>query len=442
MIFLRRQGSPRIDTKGGTMAAEWSGQLMTVLPPGRPLSGRVVPPGSKSITNRALLVAALATGTSRLTGALKSDDTRYMALALQAMGVTIEEPDATSFTVSGTGRLAMPEGPLFLGNAGTATRFLTAAAALVRGDVVVDGDKHMRTRPIAPLVTALKSLGVEAEAPTGCPPVTVHGKGRFGGRRVEIDAGLSSQYVSALLMAAACGDEPIDIALTGQEIGARGYIDLTLATMRAFGAEIGRPDAATWRVAPTGYRATDYLIEPDASAATYLWAAEALTGGAIDLGVPAGDFTQPDAKAYQLISAFPRLPAIIDGSQMQDAVPTLAVLAAFNQTPVRFTGIANLRVKECDRIDALAEGLTRIRPDLAREEGDDLLVASDPSLAGQTLPASIDSHADHRIAMSFALAGLKIHGIAIQDPACVAKTYPGYWNALASLGVGLEEKTV
>ncbi|CAM5765261.1 3-phosphoshikimate 1-carboxyvinyltransferase [Labrys miyagiensis] len=423
------------------MAAQASGERTTVLPPDHPLKGRVVPPGSKSITNRALLVAALAKGTSHLTGALKSDDTRYMALALQAMGVSIEEPDATSFTVAGSGHLRKPEGPLFLGNAGTATRFLTAAAALVEGDVVVDGDQHMRKRPIAPLVSALKSLGVEADAPTGCPPVTVHGRGRFGANRVEIDAGLSSQYVSALLMAAACGDEPIDIALTGQEIGARGYIDLTLATMRAFGAEIERPDAATWRVAPTGYRATDYLIEPDASAATYLWAAEVLTGGAIDLGVPASDFTQPDAKAYQLISAFPHLPPVIDGSQMQDAVPTLAVLAAFNETPVRFTGIANLRVKECDRIAALADGLIRIRPDLAREEGDDLVIASDPGLAGQTLPASIDSYADHRIAMSFALAGLKIHGITIQDPSCVAKTYPGYWNALASLGVQLEERT-
>ncbi|WP_454813550.1 3-phosphoshikimate 1-carboxyvinyltransferase [Labrys neptuniae] len=425
------------------MSTDWSGDLTTVIPPDHPLRGRVVPPGSKSITNRALLVAALAKGTSRLTGALKSDDTRYMALALQAMGVTIEEPDATSFTVTSSGRLMKPAAPLFLGNAGTATRFLAAAAALVEGDVVVDGDAHMRKRPIAPLVAALGTLGIAAEAPTGCPPVTVHGKGSFGAGRVEIDAGLSSQYVSALLMAAACGQDPVDIVLAGgregEEIGARGYIDLTLATMRAFGAEIDRPDARTWRVSPTGYRATDYLIEPDASAATYLWAAEVLTSGAIDLGVPAEAFTQPDAKAHALIAAFPHLPPVIDGSQMQDAVPTLAVLAAFNQTPVRFTGIANLRVKECDRVAALADGLTRIRPDLAREEGDDLIVASDPGLIGQTLPASIDSYADHRIAMSFALAGLKIHGISIQDPGCVAKTYPGYWQALASLGVKLEE---
>lgn len=411
---------------------------LTILPPAAPLRGRVTPPGSKSITNRALLVAALARGTSRLSGALTSDDTRYMAQALRAMGVEIAEPDATSFIVTSDGRLRPPAAPLFLGNAGTATRFLTAAAALVDGEVVVDGDEHMRKRPIAPLVEALSRLGVTVAAPSGCPPVTIEGQGGFDGGRVEVDGGLSSQYVSALLMAGACARNPVEVALTGQEIGARGYVDLTLATMRAFGAEVEQPEAALWRIAPTGYAATDYLIEPDASAATYLWAAEVLTGGAIDLGVPAAAFTQPDAKAHRLIASFPEMPGEIDGAQMQDAVPTLAVLAAFNRRPVRFTGIANLRVKECDRVAALAQGLARIRPGLGLEEGDDLLVASDPTLAGQVLPAEIDTFADHRIAMSFALAGLKIGGITILDPGCVAKTYPDYWHALGSLGVAFE----
>jgi 3-phosphoshikimate 1-carboxyvinyltransferase len=415
-----------------------SRQSLTIVPPSQPLRGRVTPPGSKSITNRALLLAALAKGTSHLTGALKSDDTRYMAEALRAMGVTIIEPDETSFIVTADGRLRAPAAPLFLGNAGTATRFLTAAAALVDGLVVVDGDAHMRKRPIAPLVAALRSLGIDATTETGCPPVTIRGDGRLRGGEVQIDGGLSSQYVSALLMLGACGSGPVDVALAGDEIGARGYVDLTLAAMASFGAQVERPDASSWRVAPTGYRAANVAIEPDASAATYLWAAEALTGGAIDLGMTAGAFTQPDARAYELIARFPQLPATIDGSQMQDAVPTLAVLAAFNQTPVRFTGIGNLRVKECDRVSALAVGLSEILPGLGREDGDDLIVASDPALAGRTLPASIDTRADHRMAMSFALAGLKLHGITIQDPDCVAKTYPGYWLALASLGVGFE----
>lgn len=419
-----------------------SADQLTILPPAHPLKGHVAPPGSKSITNRALLLAGLAKGTSRLTGALKSDDTRYMADALRAMGVTVDEPDATTFVVTSSGQLKAPSGPLFLGNAGTATRFLTAAVASVAGTVVVDGDEHMRKRPIGPLVSALKSLGIDAEAPTGCPPVTVKGNGHFAYGRVEIDAGLSSQYVSALLMAAPLAPQganaPVTVALTGTEIGARGYVDLTLDAMRAFGAKVEQLDIATWRVEPTGYTAADFHIEPDASAATYLWGAEVLTGGAIDIGTPAAEFTQPDAKAYEVISAFPNMPAVIDGSQMQDAIPTIAVLAAFNETPVRFVGIANLRVKECDRIRALSTGLNTIREGLATEEGDDLLVASDPGLAGQTLPASIDTFADHRIAMSFALAGLKIKGITILDPGCVAKTYPHYWDALSSLGVGLD----
>jgi 3-phosphoshikimate 1-carboxyvinyltransferase len=412
---------------------------LTIVPPERPLRGKVVPPGSKSITNRALLLAGLANGTSRLTGALKSKDTALMAAALRQMGVIVEEPDATSFVVRGSGRLAAPAAPLMLGNAGTAVRFLTAAVALVDGIVVVDGDEHMRKRPIGPLVTALKALGIEASAPTGCPPVMVEGRGHFGSGRVEIDGGLSSQYVSALLMAAPFGEGPIEVALTGKDLDARGYVDLTLAAMRAFGARVEQVDEMTWRVEPTGYAATDFHIEPDASAATYLWAAEVLTGGDIDLGVPMAAFTQPDSAAAEFIRMFPNLPAVIDGSQMQDAVPTLAVLAAFNETPVRFVGIANLRVKECDRISALSTELNRIHPGVAREEGDDLVVQGNPLLAEphRNARTRIETYSDHRIAMAFALAGLKIGGIVILDPDCVGKTYPGYWDALESLGVEL-----
>ncbi|MET0293831.1 MAG: 3-phosphoshikimate 1-carboxyvinyltransferase [Phenylobacterium sp.] len=410
-----------------------------ITPPAAPLTGQVRLPGSKSITNRALLLAGLARGTSRLTGALKSDDTARMAEALRAMGVTVEEPDATSFVVTGTGRLAAPDRALFLGNAGTATRFLTAAAALADGRVVLDGDDYMRKRPIAPLVEALGQLGIEAAAPTGCPPVTVDGKGGFAGGKVVIDARLSSQYASALLMAGACADRPVQVELAHAEIGAAGYIDITLAAMRAFGAKVTQSgDRPAWSIAPGGYRPADLFVEPDASAATYLWAAEVLTGGRIELGMPAQAFSQPDARAWTVIQAFPNMPAVVEGSQMQDAVPTLAVLAAFNAGPVRFTGISGLRVKECDRTAALAQGLARIRPGLAREEGDDLVVEGDPALAGRSAPARIDSHADHRMAMAFSLAGLKVADLVIEDPACVAKTFPGYWDVLASLGVAME----
>lgn len=412
-------------------------ERLTVRPVREPLRGRAVPPGSKSITNRVLLLAALANGTSRITGALRSDDTRHMATALRAMGVSVEETDATSFEISGNGRLQPPSDPLFLGNAGTATRFLTAIAASVDGTVVVDGDEHMRKRPIAPLVEALRAWGVAIEAPSGCPPVTIRGTGRLPAGRVTIDGGLSSQYVSALLMAAPLAEGPVDIVLTGDQIGARGYVDLTIAAMEAFGAGAEEVSAGHWRVSPTGYMPANHHVEPDASAATYLWAAERLTGGAIDIGTAPDAFTQPDAKAHDLIALFPRMPAVIDGAQMQDAVPTLAVLAAYNEKPVRFVGIENLRVKECDRIAALSQGLNRIRPGLAAEEGDDLVVHADPTLRGATVSAEIDTFADHRIAMSFALAGLVTEGITILDPGCVAKTFPAYWDVLAGLGVEL-----
>ena len=229
----------------------------------------------------------------------------------------------------------------------------------------------------------------------------------------------------------ASGVTEVEGLLEGDDVLATGR------AVEAFGAKVEQPTPASWRIEPTGYTASDFHIEPDASAATYLWGAEVLTKGQIDIGTPSDAFTQPDAKAYDVIAQFPNMPAVIDGSQMQDAIPTIAVLAAFNETPVRFVGIENLRVKECDRIRAVSTGLNNIREGLAKEEGDDLLVASDPSLAGQSLPAEIDTFADHRIAMSFSLAGLKIRDITILDPACVGKTYPGYWDALASLGVDL-----
>ncbi|MBT9384546.1 3-phosphoshikimate 1-carboxyvinyltransferase [Pseudooceanicola sp. CBS1P-1] len=412
-----------------------------ITPPAQPLTGRVALPGSKSITNRALLVAALSKGTSRLSGALTSDDTRHMMTALRAMGVTVTQEEETTFTVTSPGYLTPPEAPLFLGNAGTAVRFLTAACAFLDGEVVVTGDEHMQKRPIRPLVEALNRLGVAAEAPSGCPPVVIRGNpGALASDQVrvlEIDGSLSSQYVSALLMAAPVAPMPIRIEVTGGAIGSRGYVDITLSVMRAFGAEVEEVGPLSWLVHPTGYRAADYAIEPDASAATYLWAAEVLTGGAIDIGARAEEMSQPDARAHAVIAQFPHMPAEIVGDQMQDAIPTLAVMAMFNETPVRFTGIANLRVKECDRIRALSAELNRILPGLAREEGDDLIVAGNPAYAGQSLPAEIETYADHRIAMCFALAGLKVQGIRILDPGCTAKTYPQYWRDLAALGVAV-----
>ncbi len=418
-----------------------SSPSLTLIPPRRPLTGAVDVPGSKSLTNRALLVAALAQGACVLSGFLASDDTRYMAEALRRMGVSVTPGDTPhTVRVESSGTLHPPGETLFLGNAGTATRFLTAAAALVLGPVTLDGDAHMQKRPLRPLLDALRLLGVESDSPTGCPPVTVHGTGgTFPTPRITVDARLSSQYVSALLMMAGASRTGLDIALEGgAAIGGRGYIDLTLAVMRHFGAEVTESESGAWRVAPRGYTARDYAVEPDASSCTYVWGLEALTESTLPVPLDPLASLQPDARSRALFRLFPHMPAIVDGAQMQDSVPALAVVAAFNANPVRFVGIANLRVKECDRIRALAEGLNQIKPGLATEEGDDLVVRGDPTLTKAAPGAVIDTHDDHRIAMSFALAGLRAEGVTIQNPACVAKTFPTFWDELTKLGVILK----
>lgn len=419
------------------MSTQTSRTAVRISPVKRGLEGKICLPGSKSITNRALLIASLSTGTSVLRGALASDDTVHMSLALRRMGVNVEHIDATTFKVTGDRRLSAPDGPLFLGNAGTAMRFLTVAASMTNGRVVLDGDEHMRKRPIGPLVTSMRELGVEVKTDIGTPPVEVTGCANLKGGHVKIDGSLSSQYISAIMMTAALGNSPTEIEILGGKIGGKGYIDITSSVMKSFGANVAQKDENCWIIKPTGYTARDYDIEPDASAATYLWAAEVLTGGKIELGVSPRDMAQPDAKSFDIISMFPNLPEMVDGSQIQDSIPTLAVLAAFNNSTVCFTGISNLRVKECDRIEAVAAGLAAINPDLVHVDGDDLIVYGNPKLAGQHLAADIDSYADHRIAMSFALAGLCVSGIRILDPNCVSKTFPSYWDELAKLGVEL-----
>lgn len=405
---------------------------------GRNIGGKIAPVGSKSITNRALLVAALAKGESHLRGALKSDDTKYMAVALRQLGVEISEPADDEFLVKSSGKLHASSKELFLGNAGTAVRFLSAACAIIDGVSIITGDEHMLKRPIAPLVNALKETGVEIECPTDCPPLKISGKGKLPVNDIMIDGGLSSQYVSALLMIANQNGAPFRIKVKDGKIGALGYIDITLKCMEDFGAKISSLGPLYWEIAPTPYIAREYFIEPDASAATYIWGINALLGTNIDIGMDAKSMSQPDARAFDVILQFPNLPPIIDGSQMQDAIPTIAVMAAFNNNPVRFVGIENLRVKECDRISAVATELNRIQSGLAQEIDDDLLINPHRDLIGARRDVEIFTYSDHRIAMAFSLAALLIDGIRIGNPSCTAKTWPGYWAALESVGIDLE----
>lgn len=409
--------------------------FVTLFKHSKSVEGVISVPGSKSLTNRALILASVANGQSTLSNVLISDDTEVMIKGLRQMGVSISFVEPNKILVNSNGKLSEPKQPIFLGNAGTATRFLTAMSCLVKGEVIIDGDEYMRTRPILPLVNALKSIGIDIQSDTGCPPVTIKSKGVLSSSEVTIDANLSSQYVSALLMLSPFNLKEFKIILKDSNIGGKGYIDLTLNIMKEFGITIETIENG-WLIKKQSYKATNYFIEPDSSSATYIWAIEKLTNGKIDIGFEAKKMTQPDAKVYDLINSFPNFPDLIDGSQFQDAIPTLAVMAAFSKKKVLFTGIENLRVKECDRIKAIKEGLCKIHPELAIEIGDQLLVNGEIDIYNiKNLNVLIDSYDDHRIAMSFSLAGILIDGISISNYNCVSKTYPSYWKSLQSLGI-------
>lgn len=415
-------------------------------------------PGSKSLTNRALLLAALAEGESVLTGALASDDTRYMEQALRALGVTMQAEDAGTWRVQGgRGRLRTSPTPLFIGNSGTTVRFLTALAALIPGDTRLVGDEHMAKRPISDLLDGLKQLGVAIECPTGCPPLTVHGRGLPGGR-ILMRGDRSSQYFSALLMAGCGAEEPIAIDIVGGLVS-RPYVEMTCQMIAAFGGKADLDDEQV-RIAPQSLQATTYAIEPDASAASYALAAAAATGGCIRVPGLSSQSLQGDVAFAELLGrmgcqvveeggclvadasrsdgdsdrgggtavATSRLVGIdADMHHISDTVMTLAALAPLAVGPTTIRNIGNIRLKETDRLTATATELRRLGQEV--ETGDDWLRITPRPIT----PATVQCYADHRMAMSFAILGLAAPGIAIADPACVAKTYPGFWDDLGKL---------
>lgn len=419
--------------------------------PRGPVDAVVQVPGSKSITNRALLIAALADGQSRLMGALTSIDTDVMRAALGQLGASVVagQDVGDAWTVSGVaGRWSAPASELFMENSGTSTRFLTAAAALAPGPVILDGSPRMRERPIRDLVDALRGLGVRIDilGKEGCPPVRVHGGGLPGGS-VQIDASQSSQYVSAVLLAAPYARKDVLLRFLGGELVSRPYVDLTLEVMRAFGADAGWTEEGHVSVrAGRPYVARDYAIEPDASSAAYPFVAAAITGGVVVVeGIPP-DTAQADFKilgllermgcevAYRARSVEVRGPQTglkslgeVDMNDLPDAVLAYAVAALFANGPTLITNVGNLRIKETDRLAALETELRRLGA--RAEAGEDWLKISPGPVHG----AEIETYDDHRMAMAFALAGLKIPGVVIRDPACVSKTWPNFFDALRHL---------
>lgn len=418
---------------------------LLINPVSGPIAGSIRPPGSKSLTNRALIVAALAEGSSKLSGVLDSDDTRVMVNSLSRLGVNLEHDSALCVaTVEGCGgRPPAEAAELWLENSGTSIRFLTALCALGHGTFRLDGNERMRQRPIGPLVAALNALGgdVSCEAANHCPPVVVNARGLPGGR-TNVTGDISSQYLSALLMSAPCAGSHVEIDVEGTLVS-KPYVDMTLAVMSNFGVTVDEPGVGQYRVQPQTYQGTTLAIEPDASAASYFFAAAAITGGRVTvLGLTEnslqgdvrfvealkqmGCSVASDARGITVVGR--DLKGIdVDMNAISDTAQTLAAVAVFADGPTRIRNVQHIRHKETDRIEAVVTELRRLGQHVEVFE-DGLAIHPRP-----IEPATIETYDDHRMAMSFALIGLKQAGVRIADPDCTAKTYPAYFDDLDTL---------
>ena len=408
-------------------------------------------PGSKSLTNRALVVAALAEGTSMLTGALVADDSEVMVAALRRLGIEVEV-NGDDFTVHGRGgEIPATAAELDLRLSGTSIRFLTALTALGRGRYRLDGNERMRQRPIQDLLTALAQLGATAdtELESGCPPLIVEASGLRGGA-TSVAGDRSSQYLSALLMVAPYAEGPVGITVLG-ELQSKPFIDMTLALMDEFGVEVERDGYAHFSISPSRYRARKYRVEGDAMAAGYFWAAAAVTGGRVLVRNLGSSSVQGDRRLADVLASmgcsvtWNRDSCLLEGpadgrlrggtfdlNDMPDQAQTLAVAALFADAPLRIENVWNMRIKETDRLTAMAGELRKFGTRVT-EERDALTVHP---LERRPGPVEVETYDDHRMAMAFAVAGARLPGVTLLDPGCVAKTYPGFFDDWAALRSG------
>jgi len=417
-----------------------------IQPTSVPIRGTIRPPGSKSITNRALICAALARGRSTLTGALDSEDTRVLIDSLLRLGISVEaSSDRSELDIAGCGG-AIPsrQAELYIANSGTSVRFLTAMLAVGNGIYRLDGTARMRERPIQDLLDALTQLQVQAvsEPGTGCPPVVLHAAGLRGGN-VEVRGDVSSQFLSGLLLAAPYAQQPMTIRVKGNLVSTP-YIHTTLSVMQAFGLRVEADDLRQFVVPNEGYQGTDYEIEPDASAASYFFAAAAITGGQITVEGLSSNSLQGDIRfcdslqqmgcqvEYMSNKTKVTGPATLRGieinmNEISDTVQTLAAVALFAEGPTIIRDVAHIRHKETDRIGNLAIELRKLGAEV--EDFSDGLKITPSKLHGATLL----TYDDHRMAMSLALAGLRLPGVVITNPKCTEKTYPGFFADLESV---------
>jgi len=419
--------------------------VLEIRPLSRPLRTTLSLPGSKSLTNRALMIAVLADGESVLRNALDSEDTRHMAAALHRLGFTLDwDRSAATIRVAGLGGTIPASGAeLFGGNAGTTVRFLTSLAALGQGRFRIDGDPRMRERPIEDLLDALSALGARArsEKGNGCPPVIVEAAGIRGGR-AAVAGGTSSQFASSILLVAPYADRDVRLDITGELVG-EPFVDMTLGMMSRAGAEVGRRGREIRVAAGKRYRSGETGIEPDATAASYFLASAALCGGEVRVRGLGADSLQGDVEFVRVLGdmggavRFDHDGISVRGGELRgidrdfrgfsDTFLTAAVLAPFAASPTRIRGIAHTRRQESDRVAAVARELSRLGVHV-RESHDALEIEPSTPHGGE-----VETYGDHRIAMSFALIGLRVPGIRIRNPGCVAKTLPDYFERLESL---------
>ena len=402
-------------------------------------------PGSKSITQRALIAAALADGQSTLSGPLKSEDTEYTSQALAAMGIQVE-PGKKEWQVQGQGGvIAKPAQEIYLGNNGTATRFLTSVAALGHGEFTINGDQRMTERPIKPLIEALSGWGVEISSiqNTGCPPVGIRAKGIKGGPTL-LPEGKSSQYLSSLLLVAPYAANPAELKVAGAVLS-KPYVTMTLAVMKDFGIEVTANQDLNHFIIPQGkYHAQQYQVEGDASSASYFWAAAAITGGRVTVANVPSPSLQGDAILVNILARMgctversaagitvtgsKELQGIeVDMGDCPDVVPTLAVVASRAKGRTVINNIAHLRIKECDRLHVMVKELSKLGARIS-ETDDTMIIEGLDKNAPAMHGAEIETYNDHRIAMSFAVAGLVVPGVKILGEDCVVKSFPDFWE--------------
>ncbi|MCB2184468.1 MAG: 3-phosphoshikimate 1-carboxyvinyltransferase [Desulfobulbaceae bacterium] len=400
-------------------------------------------PGSKSITQRALIAAALADGKSTLLGPLASEDTAYTSAALKDMGITVDSSD-TDWQITGCGgRIATPVKGIFLGNNGTATRFLTSVAALGNGSFTIAGEKRMEERPIDPLMEALAGWGVDIKSikGTGCPPLKIEANGIEGGQ-TTLPEGKSSQYLSSLLLVAPYARKKARLLVEGA-VPSKPYVTMTLAVMKSFGIDVtAGNDLKSFEIGQGTYQPQTYQVEGDASSASYFFAAAAITGGTVTVSNVPKVSLQGDTALIKMLEQMgchvsydkgitltgpKELRGVeVDMGDCPDVAPTLAVVASRAKGRTVIKNIEHLRIKECDRVNAVATELAKLGARV--EEQKDALIIEGIDADSPMHGAEIETYNDHRIAMCFGVAGLVIPGITITNEKCVAKSFPDFWQ--------------